>query len=187
MYFKRKEGKYKSDVKTKDIYNFYSEKVKNPLSALDFSKIIQEVNKNCIYKLALTGEEFRMPYGLGVLYVAKRKIHLKLNEDGSLYLKNLKIDWKKTKELWEKKYPGLTSEEITEIKDKPKVFYLNEHSNKYRMVYCWDRRTSNMKNQSLYLFRVVRTLKAEVAKYFVESGNTDYYELKPSTKNKQHE
>lgn len=57
MYFKRKEGKYKSDVKTKDIYNFYSEKVKNPLSALDFSKIIQEVNKNCIYKLALPFKE----------------------------------------------------------------------------------------------------------------------------------
>ena len=57
---------------------------------------------------------------------------------------NLKIDWKKTKELWEKKYPGLTSEEIIEIKDKPKVFYLNEHSNKYRMVYCWDRRTPSL-------------------------------------------
>ena len=180
MYFKRKEGKYKSDLKTRDIYNFYKEKIKDPLPYLEFSQIIQEVNKNCIFKLALTGEEFRLPYGLGVLYVAKRKINIKLNDDGSIYLKNLKVDWKKTKELWEKKYPGIPAEEITDIKDKPKVFYLNEHSNKYRMVYNWDRRTSNVKNQSLFLFRVVRTLKAEVAKYFMESGNTDYYELKPS-------
>ena len=45
------------------------------------------------------------------------------------------------------------------------------------MVYNWDRRTSNVKNQSYYVFRVVRTLKTEVAKYFIESGNTNYYEL----------
>lgn len=54
---------------------------------------------------------------------------------------------------------------------------MNEHSNKYRMVFNWDRRTSNVKNQSLYILRIVRTLKAEVAKYFVESGNTNYYEF----------
>ena len=179
MYFKRKEGKYKSDIKTKDFYNHYKQKISNPLSLSDFSKIINEVNKNCIYKLALTGEEFRLPYGIGVLYVAKRKINLMLNDDGTIYLKNLKVDWKKTKELWEKRYPGLSPEDIKKIPDKQKVYYLNEHSNKYRMVYNWDRRTSVMKNQSLYLFRVVRTLKAEVAKYFVESENTDYYELKP--------
>lgn len=87
MYFKRRKVNISLMLRQRIFYNS-SEKVKNPLSALDFSKIIQEVNKNCIYKLALTGEEFRMPYGLGVLYVAKRKIHLKLNEDGSLYLKN---------------------------------------------------------------------------------------------------
>ena len=177
MHFKRKEGKYKADLVTRDIYKFYVNKVKNPLSYTVFSKIIQEVNKNCIYKLALTGGEFRMPYGTGVLYVAKRKINLKLNPDGTVYLKNLKVDWKKTKELWEKRYPGISAEDIVKIKDKPKVFYLNEHSNKYRMVYNWDRKTCNMKNQSLYLFRVARTLKSEVAKYFVESGNTNYYEL----------
>jgi len=177
MYFKRKEGRYVSDVKTRDIYNFYAETIDNPLSYLDFSKVIQEVNKNCIYKLALTGEEFRLPYGLGVIYIAKRKINFKLNDDGTLNTRNLKVDWKKTKELWEKKYPGVDAEDIVKIPDKPRVYYLNEHSNKYRMVFNWDRRTSNVKNQSLYLFRVVRTLKAEVAKYFIESGNTNYYEL----------
>ena len=177
MYFKRKEGKYKADVKTKDLYNYYVSKISNPLSYLEFSKIIQDVNKNCIYKLALTGEEFRLPYGLGVVYLAKRKINIKLNDDGTLNTRNLKADWKKTKELWERKYPGISAEEIVKIKNKPIVYYMNEHSNKYRMVFNWDRRTSNVKNQSLYILRIVRTLKAEVAKYFVESRNTNYYEF----------
>lgn len=177
MYFKRRKGKYKASVRTEDFYNFYKEKVKNPLPCLEFSKVIQEVNKNCIFKLALTGEEFRIPYGLGVVYIAKRKINIKLNDDGTVNTRNLKPDWKKTKALWEKKYPGISAEEIIKIPDKPIVYYLNEHSNKYRMVYNWDRRTSNVKNQSYYVFRVVRTLKTEVAKYFIESGNTNYYEL----------
>lgn len=183
MYFKRKEGKYKSDIKTLDFYNYYVERVKNPLTYLQFSKILQEVNKNCIYKLALTGEEFRLPNNLGVLYVAKRKINIKLKDDGSIDTRNLKPDWKKTKTLWEKKYKGVSPDEIVKIPDKPIVYYLNEHTNKYRMVFNWDRRTTNIRNQSLYVFRVVRTLKAQVAKYFIESGNTNYYEIKPSTKN----
>lgn len=178
MYFKRKEGKHNTNVKTKDFYKHYKEKVKEPLPALLFSQIIQDVNKNCIFKLALTGEEFRLPYGLGVLYIAKRKIPILLNDDGTVNTRNLKPDWKKTKSLWEKRFPGVPAEEVVKIKDKPIVYYLNEHSSKYRMVYNWDRRTSNVKNQSYFLFKVVRTLKAEVARYFVESGNTNYYELK---------
>lgn len=178
MYFIRNKGKYIADVKTPELYEFYKGRVENPLSYAQFSRVIQDVNKNCIYKLALTGQEFRLPAGLGVLYISKRKILPKFDENGKLDIKNLKPDWKKTKELWATKYPDVSAKDLKAIKDKPIIYFMNEHSDRYRMLFNWDKRTCNIMNQSFFAFSVVRTLKSEVAKYFVESGNTDYYEYK---------
>ena len=97
-------------------------------------------------------------------------------KDGKLVKRCLSPDWKASKELWEKQYPGLTTDEISAIKNKKILYHLNEHSGGYGARFFWDKTTSNAINQSAYVFKATRTLKEELAAHIKDIKIIEYFD-----------
>ena len=107
MIFKRGQRKVIADYKFDDIYRFYKEV--HGSKALPKS-VVREVYKKlfpAIVKMMVFDTlDFRMPSRLGYIRVKKKLVEPKLDENGNLDARRLSIDWKKTKKLWLKLYPG---------------------------------------------------------------------------------
>lgn len=158
--------KYKSDYTLKDIYNFYTERQQASLSYKIWREILLKFNKAIMYHIIYEHGQLVLPKRLGTLRIKKRKKILAVNEDGSINKNRLKADWKKTKLMWEKKYPGRTEEEINNIpvEEKGIIYALNENTEGYTFRFYWDRKTSNVLHQSYYSFKAVRNYNRELAK-----------------------
>jgi hypothetical protein len=98
------------------------------------------------------GIKVRLPFRLGALQIVKKKMYFKTQIN-----KRLGIDWAATN-----KYGKL-------------IHHTNEHSDKYKFLYSWDRRTSRIKNIQSYRFIPCRTLKRTLAK-LIKEHNKDYFE-----------
>lgn len=156
--YRRGKRKVIADYKFDDIYKYY--KKNNPNNYLDkqtVRKLYKEMFTHIVKLIVLDNFQFRMPCNLGDLRIKKKEVQPRLNEDGELDTRHLSIDWKTTKQLWEKKYKGKTAEEISQIPNKPLVRELNDHTDGYRYVWYWERLTSNVPNQSAYNIDMTRT------------------------------
>lgn len=168
--------KIKRDYKTKEFYKFYKSTVKDPLpydAVVNFLYgrnnigIMEEIRNEIVYN----AYSFYLPHRLGLIRVRKKEPKIHFNDDGSLNYKKsmMKVDWKSTKELWEKN---------PEAKEKKvRVFYLNKHTNGAICSPVWEKYSSNVKNKTVYKFLPVRWFYRQVAKA-VKSGNNqiDYFE-----------
>ena len=109
------------------------------------------------FKLALkhllSGGEVRLPSGLGVLKIVKRKRDLN----------NLKPNWKATKDLWSK-------DDIAK-ENKKIVYHLNEHSNGFFYRFFWNR--GKIKNIRMYCFKPVKAAKRSLASALI-NDKKDY-------------
>jgi hypothetical protein len=105
----------------------------------------------------LNGREFKIPHRLGSLRIIKVKGDLK----------KLKVDWKSTKQLWEK------DEECKEKKQL--VYHLNEHTNGdyYRLYF----KKGKVKNISAVSFTPTRGLSRELASK-IKNERKDYLHRK---------
>jgi len=115
-----------------------------------------------IVRYVLEGNKFKIPYGLGLFSI--RKFKNKLNK--------LKVDWKSTVELWDKKWGrGIDKYAYKDIKEKPLVKFLNQHTKRHYYMWFWERgRISGIR---LYSFRPVRSVTKEVGRAVIEE-NKDY-------------
>lgn len=157
LVYRRGKRKVLADYKFDDIYTFYKERFKD--KALP-KNVVKEIYKRLfpeIVKLIVFENlDYRMPARLGYLRVKKKEVGPKITDEGELDTRSLSINWKKTRRLWQDKYPEKTEEELKEIKNKPLIRELNDHSNNYRMIWYWDKTTSNVKNQNAYYVNVTR-------------------------------
>jgi hypothetical protein len=119
--------------------------------------------------------DYRMPSHLGYLRVKKKLVEPKLYENGDIDTRRLSVNWKKTKQLWQKIYPEKTAEEIKNIKDKPLVRELNEKTNGYRMTWFWDKSTCNLKNQTAYYIKITRD-NCRILSGGIRSNKLNFYE-----------
>jgi len=119
--------------------------------------------------------DFRMPARLGYIRVKKKLVEPKIDENGNLDTRRLSIDWKKTRRLWDKLFPGKNKDELKAIKDKPLVRELNEDYNGYRVVWYWDKTTCNIKNQDAYYIDVTRD-NDRILSRGVKMNNLNFYE-----------
>jgi hypothetical protein len=156
------EHKYKNLNSLEDTYKFYKEKY--PKTTMDkklYKKICEAFFKE-IVKYVLEGNKFKIPYGLGIFSIVKRK-----ND-----LNKLMVDWKSTVELWNEKWKrGIDKYAYSDIKNKPLVKYLNQHTKRHYYRWFWERgRVSGIK---LYAFKPVRAVTKEVGRRIKEE-NKDY-------------
>jgi hypothetical protein len=175
--YRRGKRKVIADYKTDDIYKFYKQKYGDEaLSRKAFMKILKETLPELVKLMIFENFEFSMPARLGTMRIKKKLVEPKLDENGDLDVRSLSVNYKKTKELWEELYPDKTPEEIKEIKDKPLVRELNEHTDGYRFIWYWDRLTCNIPNQSAYSIDMTRTYDRQLSNAAKTIKNLDYYE-----------
>ena len=171
-----------------EIFKFYKKKIKDlgtnsvynvPMGVV--GGIQRDFNKEWMQELVMKkGLIFRLPYGLGRILCKKHKPKLWVDADGKVVTKTLPVDWQKSKQKWAEMWPGKTMEELKEIRNKPVVFLLNEHSGGYRYVIFWDTAGCMFMNQGVYNFVPNRTNHRFLAKVIKDPDITvDYYDLKP--------
>lgn len=175
MVFKRGNGKNNSDVKMIDFYNNYRDNSKNPVDYKTFSNVIKEYNDRIMNAIIYENLEFRMPFRLGYIRIQRRRL-TPFEKDGKIVKQHIMPDWKKTLEYWKKIYPNKTVDEIKKIPNKKILRYLNEHTNGYSARFYWDKKISNVKNQSCYIFKATRTAKENLASYIKKTGKIEYFE-----------
>ncbi len=133
-----------------DIYNHYKERG-GKLTQGEFGRICRLFNAKVYDKMIKDGFDFRIPYKLGNLGIMSFKPKIKV-EDGKIVRNNFPIDWRRTRELWKEMYTEEQMKDLKNVKNKPLVYYENDHSDGYRMIVRWDRSMVSMKGVGLYGF-----------------------------------
>jgi hypothetical protein len=155
--FKRGKRRFIADYKFEEIYSFYKEMYKDEALSKEvvheiYKKLFPEIVKLMVFE----NLDYRMPARLGSIRVRKKEVGPKIDKNGNLDTRNLSIDFKATKKLWEKLYPGKTAEEINLIEGKPIIRETNDYNGGYRLHWYWDKLTSNLLNQSAFYINMTR-------------------------------
>jgi len=151
----RNQHLYLMDFHYDDIYKFYTEKYEKKVSFSTYKKLCYEFNERVSDAIIRESFEFKMPYRIGSLRIKANKQKIIVN-NGKVDTQKMAIDWGSSHKMWEAEYPNLTRKEIMAIPGKKVLVYTNDHSNGYIMKWYWDRRLSNVKNQSLYMFKPIK-------------------------------
>lgn len=169
------------DLGNSDIFKYYCKETGNPhkLKQTKYFEIFEEYIDYIKYLMVYNSFKFTMPYRLGVLSIYGYKVKIKLNPDGSLDKRNLRVDWHSSKKLWAEMYPGKTPEELKQIPNKIKLFYTNAHSDGKRYRIFWDRKTAVFKNKRLYCCTPVRQFTRFIAKAIIKDKRLDFNQFDP--------
>lgn len=149
------ERKYKITKSTPDIYNFYTTKFKDPLDYKLFCTLFYELNKSISNLIITKSFEYRLPFRLGHLRILKRKLRLKV-KDGKIDINKNMVDWEATFDYWEEKYGTREKKVLKTIKDKKRIYQLNEHTDGDIMSWYWDKDLCNIPNNTVYKFKPVK-------------------------------
>ena len=146
------------------------------VSEAEFGRVLRLFNQKAKDALIYDSWVFKLPYRLGTIYIKKKKMAIKLASNGELYKHNLAPDWKRTKDLWAKMYPGLSDEELKKIPNKKIVYYTNEHSYGYKFVIHWQKKYCNIRGHGPYEFKFAKDNRRELANAIRTNPNNTYYE-----------
>lgn len=176
MNFKRGPRKILADYKLDEIYNFYKElHGEKALPRSTMREVYKRLFPAIVELMVFDNFELRLPARLGHIRVKKKLVEPKLDENGNIDARRLSVDFKKTKKLWQKLYPGKTAKELKAIKDKPLVRELNEDFNGYRVTWFWDKTICNIPNQSAYYIKMTRD-NCRILSNGVKYNNLNFYE-----------
>ncbi len=175
LQFKRGKRKVLADYKLKDLYNYYSSEVKDPVDKETYKRVLGKIYPEIIKMIIFENMEFYFPNRLGTFRIKKKLTEVKLTEEGEVDVRALSIDWKKTKALWVEMYPDKKPKDFKAIKDKPLIRELNEHTDGWRYTWYWDRFTSNIPHQSYYTLDLNREYDRLLSKAAKTINNLEYY------------
>lgn len=148
-----RKHKAKADYGIRDYYKFYKNNY-NKVDKEKFSKVIDDFNKEIIKAIIEDNLEYTVPYLNIEISIRKHKRKPTI-KNGQL-INNVPIDWKATKELWEKD---------PEAKEKNiRVRFRNSHTNNYVFrIYC-KKFKCNIRNKSLFKFKPSRIFQRSLSK-----------------------
>ena len=176
----KSKNKIKIDYNAGDIYKFYCNKTGNPkkLTQSQFTEITKEFFKIVINKMIFNNYEMQLPLRMGCLRIEKFKTKLKINSLGNLDKRGLIPNFKATKELWSKLYPGVDVSEVKKLyPDRPIIYHENKHTDGFRHRWRWDKRTCLNNTASLYKLDVARANDRLLAKALKDPKlMLDFYE-----------
>lgn len=152
----RYQHMYTMDYNYDDIYEFYRENYSKKISKKEFKKLCYTFNKIIGNKIIKESFEFKLPFRLGSIRIKAEKQKIKFKENGKVDKSKTSIDWGATWKMWYEQFPHLSYKEIQAEPNKTSLVHTNEHSNGYIMRWFWDKRLSNTKNQSAYIFKPVK-------------------------------
>lgn len=173
IYLKRGKGKIAGNIKKSDFFSYYNSNAKEALLPKDkYNAFIKDLLNT--FSTAIVDNNLE----LKITKVGKLRIkssHLNFFKANGERSKSLKPNWKATWEFWVSKYPGLTRDEIVEIKDKKIIYHENEHSNQEFYEHYWDKATINLKFKSFYVFKASRQYSRLIAKIVKEPNRKVFY------------
>jgi hypothetical protein len=174
--YKRTIGKNNADCALPELYKHYKKTIDNPVIYKIYSQFLKEYNSRIMDAIIYENLEYKMPCRLGYLRIQRRRLKPFVDNEGKIVKSHIAPDWYSTKKYWMKIYPGLTEEEIKNIEHKKIIRHNNDHTNGYSTRFFWDKRYSNVKNQSCYIFKATRTAKENLAKFIKKIGLIEYFD-----------
>ena len=156
MFFSRGPNKIQNPYTLKDMYDHYYKGLidgeNSPLYVpYDiYIKICSEYYIAVMELLLDRGLSYKIPYGMGNIRVAKRKVNLRT-------ARRIPIDWEST------------------FKYNKKIYCLNEHTDGFRYFFYWSK-PNNYKHKYLYRLVFTRQNKRKLAK-LIKEYNKDYFEV----------
>jgi hypothetical protein len=174
MNISRGKGKLISNIKNNDFYKHFLSCLKEigsnlQLTQKEYIDIISDFNKAISKKIIYEAYEFNMFYRLGTLRIKKYKPKYEVDVNGKLITKKIPVDYKATKELWER--------DPVAKQNKKLIFHLNKHSDGYKGYFFWSKLKSNVPNKSGYSFKACRTNSRDLGKAFKDPNlKINFYE-----------
>lgn len=161
----------------KHIYKMYvakkEEKNQTPLIESKFKGVAYSFMKGLSDLILKEAFEYKIPARMGYLRIRSSKLKYKIR-DGRIIPKKGIINWGECRKLWYEMNPGLTLKEIKLIKDKPIIFYTNEHTNGEVYRWYWDKHTCMVPRHTIYTFEPVKQNRIKLG----EISNDDNFECK---------
>lgn len=151
----------KSDFNSDHFYKYYKNNYENIVDKKLYGQVCRDFFDIVINQMIYNNESFKLPFGLGSMFIGKKKYKK---------FEQLPINWKATKELWEK------DENAKE--NKILVKHLNRHSDGYVYRYIWSKKTAIFKNKTIYKFKPSRKnarLLASIAQN--PKSKIDFFEI----------
>lgn len=162
--------KIKADYNTDDYFKHYKHKhcLRQPdsiyyISQSTYTKVLKAFFQLMMNEQIYQGNDFILPYNMGVVSIRKVISKVKLDSDGKL-INHLPIDFGATNKLWAAN---------PEAKDnKVLIRHLNKHTNGYVFKFMYNKNKSRFKNKTAYRFEPTRTHKRMLAKLVKGSKHT---------------
>jgi hypothetical protein len=172
-YLIRGEGKNKGGIKRKHFFAYYKKNAKSKLVPEKiYRDFLTDLLKELSTRMITENLEVRVPT-MGKFRIQTRPTTF-LKQDGTL-CKSLRPDWIKTWEYWEDKYPGLTRQEITEIKGKKVIYHTNEHTGGDFCSHLWDKENVVIRYHSFFKFTAPRQYCRLLAKTVKDPNRKVFY------------
>ena len=163
----KKKNTYGND----DFYYFYKKCIKGKEDRKTYLKVVSrffELMRDELYQ----GNIVSLPYGLGDYYIYKYKPSIKKNDKGEYYVSGFKtIDFNSTMKLWK--------ENEDARKKKLKVYFINKHSDGYKVKF----ERTNFKSkfiQKIYNVVPLKTFSSGLSKVMFNDPYRDFITKKLS-------
>jgi hypothetical protein len=151
MFFGRGKNTIEHPYTFADMYKDYISDIDEGspyyVSYIEYVEICSDFYKAISKAIIDDGITFKLPYGMGEVYVLKKKVK---------YNGNLPIDWQAT------------------IKEGKKIYILNEHTKGFKYAFFWHK-PLKFKNKFIYRLVFTRSNKRYLAKA-IKQKNKDYFE-----------
>lgn len=173
--YKRGKGKYIVKNKVLDMYRFYIENLVGNFEHTDYNitnknytAILRRVSELIVDQIINNNFEYTLPYRMGKLFIYKKKMKLKLDENGDLIKKYMSIDYQATKKMW--------LDDPKSKEDRLKVYHTNDHSNGYKYYFHWQKKDIIVKPFWYYSLKMIRDNNRYMAKCAKNDPSLDYYD-----------
>ena len=164
--FIRTGGKYNSNCNIKGAYKRYVTKSQNPVSYKVYSDICKSFNEFAMLDIICRGAEVDLG-PIGTLSVRKYKCKPRMY-NGKLSVNNLAVDYKATKEWWEKNPEARANKKLIRL--------FNDHTNNFRYRFFWDKILPRIINKSYYSFIPTRASSRRLASVLKDTNvEIDFY------------
>lgn len=163
-------GKIKTDKAISDAYNYFCKHYdnKHDITPRQYTQLFKEVCEIMMFHIIFKSYEWKLPASVGCLRIQQKPIKVRFTEDGRISSKGLNVDWASTKELW------VNDPEAAKIKQR--VFHFNNHTDRMNLRFYYDKRTTMMRNKSVYQFKPSRKWARLLNEAVKKNPNLKFFE-----------
>ena len=152
-----------------DAYKFYKKNnPKTKIKLAEYNTICQTFNKMVSDKIVRESMDFKLFNKLGSVRIRAKKVEIKI-VDGRVDTNRMPIDWKSTKDMWDKLYGGHTKDVLPDGRKKV-IVHTNDNTNGYIMNWFWDKSRYGTTNQTVYKFKPVKGGISKDGYYYGKRG-----------------